>query len=80
MIPCFWALPTAFLGSVAAAGGIALINSVGNTGGAASSLIMSNLKELAGAFTPGMLVMAGTLFVGSLLALCVHHDPAWERQ
>src|SRR5262249_5577699 len=30
VLPVFWSLPTAFLGGVAAAGGIALINSIGN--------------------------------------------------
>jgi MFS transporter, ACS family, tartrate transporter len=29
-LPTFWNLPTAFLGQAAAAGGIAIINSVGN--------------------------------------------------
>src|SRR5439155_26568733 len=33
MLPTFWTLPTAFLSGTAAAGGIALINSVGNLGG-----------------------------------------------
>jgi hypothetical protein len=80
MIPCFWSLPTAFLGSVAAAGGIALINSLGNLGGAASSLIMGNVKNAAGTFTTAMCVMAATMFIGGVLALCVRHDPAWEQK
>jgi len=33
MLPIFWTLPTAFLSGAAAAGGIALINSVANIGG-----------------------------------------------
>ena len=33
MLPVFWTLPTAFLTGAAAAGGIAMINSVGNIGG-----------------------------------------------
>ncbi|MEX2188496.1 MAG: MFS transporter [Pirellulales bacterium] len=33
MLPVFWTLPTAFLSGAAAAGGIALINSVANIGG-----------------------------------------------
>ncbi|MFM8273361.1 MAG: MFS transporter, partial [Gemmata sp.] len=33
MLPVFWTLPTAFLSGTAAAGGIALINSVANIGG-----------------------------------------------
>jgi sugar phosphate permease len=80
MIPCFWSLPTAFLGSVAAAGGIALINSLGNLGGAASSLIMGNVKNAAGTFVTAMSVMAGVMLVGGILALCVRHDPAWEQK
>jgi MFS transporter, ACS family, tartrate transporter len=32
-LPTFWTLPTAFLTGSAAAGGIALINSIGNLGG-----------------------------------------------
>jgi ACS family tartrate transporter-like MFS transporter len=31
--PCFWSLPTAMLSGTAAAGGIALINALGNLGG-----------------------------------------------
>jgi ACS family tartrate transporter-like MFS transporter len=80
MIPCFWSLPTAFLGSVAAAGGLALINSLGNLGGAASSLIMGNVKNAEGTFVTAMYVMAGAMLAGSLLVLYVRHDPAWERQ
>jgi hypothetical protein len=34
--PLFWTLPTAFLSGTAAAGGIALINSIGNLAGFAA--------------------------------------------
>jgi ACS family tartrate transporter-like MFS transporter len=65
MLPTFWALPTAFLSGAAAAGGIALINSVANLGG----LLGPNLL---GWF--GLWAMAGTLAVGAALALCVPPD------
>ncbi len=74
MLPTFWTLPTAFLRGVAAAGGIALINSVGNLGGFVGPNIVGQLKAGTGSFTPGLLGMAGTLAVGGILALCVRHD------
>ena len=36
--PAFWPLPSAFLGGTAAAGGIALVNSIGNLGGFAGPM------------------------------------------
>jgi ACS family tartrate transporter-like MFS transporter len=70
MLPAFWTLPTAFLSGAAAAGGIALINSVANIGGALGPLILGQL----GPWAP-----AAGLFAGSLLALCVRHDPTLDR-
>jgi hypothetical protein len=40
MLAPFWSLPTSYLSGAAAAGGIALINSIGNLGGAVSPLLM----------------------------------------
>ncbi len=71
LLPIFWAMPTSFLSGAAAAGGIALINSVGNIGG----LVGPNLFA---AF--GMKAMALTLFAGGILALCVRHDPTLDRK
>jgi ACS family tartrate transporter-like MFS transporter len=71
MLPTFWAMPTAFLSGVAAAGGIALINSVGNLGGFAGPNIIGRLKERTGDFTAGLLALALIMCVGAFLALCV---------
>jgi ACS family tartrate transporter-like MFS transporter len=79
MLPTFWALPTSFLSGPAAAGGIALINSVANLGGFLGPNVIGRLKATSGTFTGGMLAMALTLMVGGVLALCVRHDPALER-
>jgi ACS family tartrate transporter-like MFS transporter len=75
MLATFWSLPTSFLSGVAAAGGIALINSVGNLGGFAGPNIIGQLKAASGNFTSGLATMAVTLFIGGLLALSVrqHH-------
>ena len=65
----FWSLPTAFLSGTAAAGGIALINSIGNIGGFVGPYIIGYVKEVTGSFTSGMLVLAATLFVAGFIAL-----------
>jgi ACS family tartrate transporter-like MFS transporter len=78
MLPTFWSLPTAFLSGVAAAGGIALINAVGNLGGLAAPVIMGRLLTRTGSFTGGLLVMAAMMALGGFLALCVRHDPPQE--
>ena len=79
MLPTFWALPAALLSGTAAAGGIALINSVANLGGFLGPNLIARLKSADGSFSGGMLAMAVTLAAGSVLALCVRHDPRWER-
>jgi ACS family tartrate transporter-like MFS transporter len=75
MLPTFWALPTAFLSGVAAAGGIALINSVGNLGGFAGPNVLGLLKDATGDFTSGLLAMACIMCLGSVLALFVRPGP-----
>jgi D-galactonate transporter len=71
VLPVFWSVPPSFLSGVAAAGGIALINSVGNVGGFFGPNFIGQPKELTGSFTPGVLATALALCVGALLALCV---------
>ncbi len=70
MLPTFWALPTSFLSGVAAAGGIALINSLGNVGGLLGAPVL-------GMF--GLWSLVAALGVGGVLALCVRHDPTLDR-
>ncbi|HEY8025251.1 MAG TPA: MFS transporter [Burkholderiaceae bacterium] len=70
-LPLFWSLPTAFLGGVAAAAGIALINSLGNLAGFVSPYLVGWLKDSTHSTTWGMLALAGFLLFGALLALTV---------
>jgi ACS family tartrate transporter-like MFS transporter len=57
----FWAMPTALLRERAAAGGIALINSMGAVGGFVGPYLIGDIKQRTGSFTPGLLVLAGFL-------------------
>ncbi len=65
----FWSLPTAFLSGTAAAGGIALINSVGNVGGFVGPYIIGYVKETTSSFTSGLMALAATLFIAGFIAL-----------
>lgn len=70
-LPTFWTLPTALLSGTAAAGGIALINSIGNIGGFAGPYAVGWLKE--GGFTTAQSVaaIASVMILSGVLALVV---------
>jgi MFS transporter, ACS family, tartrate transporter len=74
----FWTIPTRFLTGVAAAGGLAFINTIGTLGGFAGPAMMGWLRELTGSFTPGLLAMAAIMLAATLLAaslkLVVRHE------
>lgn len=67
----FWALPPRFLTGAAAAGGIALINSVGNIGGFVGPYLIGFVRERTGSFESGLLVLAASLAAAAALALLV---------
>jgi ACS family tartrate transporter-like MFS transporter len=68
-IPPFWGLPTAFLSGTAAAGGIALINSIGNLGGFVGPYLMGWFKQQTGNYDVGLRVLAGAFIVGGILSV-----------
>jgi D-galactonate transporter len=68
-LPLFWSLPTAFLDGVAAAAGIALINSLGNLAGFTSPYMVGWLKDLTQSTNTAMFVLAGFLLLGAVLTL-----------
>ena len=64
----FWVLPSAFLGGAAAAGGIALINTMGTAaGGFAGPYILGFLKQATGGYAVGMAVLA----IGPMLTAAI---------
>ena len=71
-LPLFWSLATALLGGTAAAGGIALINSIGNlSGGGFAPYVIGKLKDRTQGFTAGLLVIAAGLAVAAVLGYIV---------
>jgi ACS family tartrate transporter-like MFS transporter len=65
----FWAIPPIFLGGAAAAAGIAMINAIGNLGGALGPTVMGWLRESTGSYTGGLLVLVGALVVEAVLVM-----------
>jgi MFS transporter, ACS family, tartrate transporter len=78
-LPVFWTLPTAFLSGAAAAGGIAIINSIGNLAGFVGPSVMGMIKDSTGSFTNGLLVLAAVAVVALVIVLLLRHDKALER-
>lgn len=65
----YWTLPTAFLRGTAAAGGIALVNSVGNLGGFFGPMLVGRIHDATGGFTAGLLALAGFLVLAAVVTL-----------
>ena len=71
--PIYWTFPTGYLGGVAAAGGIAAINSLGNLGG----FVAPNLRHFAdnafGSPKAGLFALAAASVVSAALVLVLPH-------
>jgi MFS transporter, ACS family, tartrate transporter len=67
----FWAIPSSFLTSTAAAGAIAMINCIGNLGGFVGPSILGIVSDATGSFTWGIMFLAVMLLLaaGFLLML-----------
>jgi len=71
----FWAIPSGFLTGSAAAGGLALIVSIGNLGGFAGPSLIGVIKDATQGFTYPLLAVSAILFVGAMTMLWLG-DPA----
>jgi ACS family tartrate transporter-like MFS transporter len=70
----FWTLPTAWLSGTAAAGAIALINSIGNLAGFGGPYLIGWIKETTGNTSTGLLVLAVLPLISSLLVFFGGHE------
>jgi sugar phosphate permease len=64
----FWTIPPRFLTGMAAAGGLAFINSIGTTGGFVGPYVFGFLTDRTGSFSAGLYAMTGFLVFASILA------------
>lgn len=68
-MPLFWTIPTRYLGGQAAAGGIALINSLALFGGFTSPTVLGAVKASTGSLDLGLYVFAGALTLGATVLI-----------
>jgi MFS family permease len=74
----FWTLPTGFLTGSAAAGGIALINSIGNLGGFAGPYAIGWIKDATGEIALGLVVLAAGPIMAGVVTFLMGHDSKME--
>jgi nitrate/nitrite transporter NarK len=79
-LPTFWTLPTAFLTGAAAAGGIALVNSIGNTAGFAAPYITGFLADLTGSQNAGMWAVGAAMVGAGVLVLILRALPMPQNE
>jgi ACS family tartrate transporter-like MFS transporter len=77
----FWALSTTLLSGVAAAGGIALINSLGNLGGFLGPALIGWFKQLTAGYSTGLVAVSCILLAGAGLTLVIQlpRTQTWSR-
>jgi MFS transporter, ACS family, tartrate transporter len=65
----FWTIPTRFLTGVAAAGGLAFINSIGTVGGFVGPSMMGWLKDFSGSYVVGLTVVAAIMVAATVASM-----------
>jgi MFS transporter, ACS family, tartrate transporter len=79
VLPIFWTLPSAFLSGTAAAGGLALINAIGNIGGFVGPYTIGWIKQATGSFTYGLIAVGSGVLFSGITALLIGHDQGLEN-
>jgi MFS transporter, ACS family, tartrate transporter len=74
----FWTLPTAWLSGTAAAGAIALINSIGNLAGFGGPYLIGWVKEATGNTSTGLLALSLLPLAAGLLVFLGDHNTKAE--
>jgi predicted MFS family arabinose efflux permease len=70
-IPVFWQMPSRFLAGTAAAGGVALINSIANLAGFGAPWTLGVIKDATGSLAPGLYIVAAVELGATLLILAL---------
>lgn len=79
ILPVFWTLPAGILSGAAAAGGIAMINALGNVGGFAGPYVVGWLKDATGSFVYASIVMGVSFLFTGVIALLIGNNATSSR-
>ncbi|WP_434616657.1 MFS transporter [Arthrobacter sp. A5] len=74
-LPTFWPLPTMFLSGAAAAAGVALINSIGNTAGFIGPYVTGWLADITGTQQAGMWAVGLAMVAAGVVVLILKAAP-----
>ena len=77
-LPVFWCVPSTLLSGTAAAGGIALINSIGNLGGFVAPSIIGWGKTVTNSYVGSMLILSSFAFVAALMMFAMRRKFIWD--
>lgn len=72
--PVFWSIPGAFLAGTAAAGGIALINCIGNLAGFVAPYMIGFLRTLTGSLSAGLYFVAALEILAAVMVFLLFKD------
>lgn len=72
--PVFWSIPGAFLAGTAAAGGIALINCIGNLAGFVAPYMIGFLRTLTGSLSAGLCFVAALEILAAVMVFLLFKD------
>jgi len=67
----FWGIPTSFLSDRAAAGGVALINSIGSLGGFLAPTYIGLIKQYTGGYSASMALLGAELVASGVIVLAL---------
>jgi len=70
----FWTLPTSFLTGTAAAAGVALVNSIGNTGGFVGPALVGIVRDATGSHVAGFAGIAAFMLLGGVAVLAATRE------
>jgi ACS family tartrate transporter-like MFS transporter len=69
--PAFWPMPSAFLTGTAAAGGIALVNSIGNLGGFVGPYVVGWIKDSTNSYSAGLYFLAACAALSGVITFLI---------
>ena len=79
-MPVFWTLPTFFLSGAAAAGGIAMINSIGNLAGFVGPSLMGWTRDATGTYVAGLISLSAACLMSIGIVLAMRDDESTEAR
>ena len=73
--PCFWSIPSSLLSGTAAAGGLAMVNSLGNLGGWFGPWTYGLVKDATSSTSAALFSLAAGPLIAAVTLVLLRHDP-----